>query len=152
MISSAPTPEMYLESLAPDRKEIISVMRDVIKKSLPPGFEECISYGMLGYVVPLSTYPAGYHCDPKLPLPFINLGSQKNHISLYHMGLYANPTLLNWFTTEWPKHSQKKLDMGKACIRFKKPEDVPIQLIGELCSKITVQKWIEWCEKVTGKR
>ncbi|HKZ36872.1 MAG TPA: DUF1801 domain-containing protein, partial [Chryseolinea sp.] len=115
-------------------------------KNLPKGFKEVMSYGMLGYVVPHTLYPNGYHCDPKQPLPFISLASQKSHIALYHMGLYAGKNL-DWFTKEWSKTTDKKLDMGKSCIRFKKPEDVPMELIGELASKITPKEWIVMYEK-----
>ena len=137
------TVQEYISSLPTERQTVIQKLRETIINSLPQGFEETISYGMIGYVVPLSTYPAGYHCDPKLPLPFINLASQKNFIALYHMGIYADENLLNWFTSEYPKYCKTKLDMGKSCIRFKKMEDIPYQLIAELCSKISVEKWIE---------
>jgi hypothetical protein len=105
-----------------------------------------MSYGMIGYVVPKSIYPSGYHCDTKLPLPFINLASQKNFIALYHMGIYADEKFLNWFVNEFPKHTKAKLDMGKSCIRFKKPEQIPFELIAELVSKISVQNWIDLYE------
>lgn len=98
--------------------------------------------GMIGYVVPHSLFPAGYHCDPKQPLPFLNLASQKNFVALYHMGLYAMPDMLDWFTTQWAAVSKRKLDMGKSCIRFKKPEEIPYALIGELVAKITPAQWI----------
>ncbi len=146
MQSKAAAPEEYIAELPEERRKIISEIRKVIRKNLPKGFKEGMSYGMLGYCVPHSLYPDGYHCDPKQPLPFMSLASQKNYISLYHMGLYEGP-LLKWFQKEWPKHSDKKLDMGKCCIRFKKPEDVPLQLIGELCTKITPQEWIEVYEQ-----
>jgi hypothetical protein len=151
MTSTATTPEAYLESLPDERRPIITALREVILKNLPKGFEEQMSYGMLGWVVPHSRYPAGYHCDPKLPLPFLNLASQKNHISLYHSALYEGE-LLNWFRAEWPKHSSKKLDMGKCCVRFKKPEDVPVALIGQLVSKVTPQQWIDYYEGVVKQR
>lgn len=143
MRSSATTVEEYLNSLPEDRKDVITRLRSAIKKNLPKGFEEVIGYGMLGWVVPHKLYSAGYHCDPDKPLPFLNLASQKNHIALYHMGLYSSGPLLEWFTAEWPKHAAKKMDMGKSCLRFKKPEDVPVQLIGELASKMTPQEWID---------
>lgn len=146
MQSKAATPEEYIELLPEDRKKIIAQMRKVILKNLPKGFKEVISYGMLGYVVPHTLYPAGYHCDPKLPLPFMNLASQKNHIALYHMGLYGGAHL-EWFQKEWKKVTDKKLDMGKSCIRFKKAEDVPLELIGELAAKITPKEWIALYEK-----
>lgn len=146
MQSSATTPKEYINSLPEERKEIMAKLRKVILKNLPKGFEEQMSYGMLGYVVPLNVYPDGYHCDPKLPLPFINLASQKNHIAFYHMGLYGG-LYMDWFLAEWPKHSKKKLDMGKSCIRFKKPEDVTVELLGELCTKITPKEWIATYEE-----
>ncbi len=146
------TVQEYISSLPTDRQIVIQKLRETIINSLPQGFEETISYGMIGYVVPLSIYPAGYHCDPKLPLPFINLASQKNFVALYHMGIYADDNLLNWFTNEYPKYCKTKLDMGKSCIRFKKMEDIPYQLIAELCSKISVEKWIEaYTEKFVKK-
>jgi len=142
MQSTASTPDAYLDSLPEDRKEAIAKLRAVIAENLPAGFEETMSYGMIGYVVPHSLYPAGYHCDPKLPLPFLSLASQKNYIALYHMGLYAMPDLLEWFTAQWAVEAKRKLDMGKSCIRIKKPEDIPYRLIGELASKLTPQQWI----------
>lgn len=102
---------------------------------------------MLSYHVPKTIYPAGYHCDTKLPLPFMNVASQKNFVALHHMGMYANPELLEWFVTEYPKHSSKKLDMGKSCVRFKKMEDIPFELIGELVTKMSVQDWVDLYEK-----
>lgn len=147
MQSTATTPDAYLESLPEDRKEAIAALRAVITENLPPGFEEVMGYGMIGYVVPHSLYPKGYHCDPKQPLPFLNLASQKNFIALYHMGLYARPDLLQWFTEQWAVVSKRKLDMGKSCIRFKKPEDIPYALIGELASKLTPAEWIETYEQ-----
>ncbi len=137
----------YLEKVPDDRKKTIAELRKIIKKNLPKGFKEEINYGMPGYVVPHSLYPDGYHCDPKLPLPFLGFASQKNFIALYHMGIYADKKLMDWFVKEFPKHSEKKLDMGKSCIRFKKPEDVPMRLIGELVSKMTVNDWINIYEK-----
>src|SRR5688572_29353666 len=135
MAGKADTIEDYLANLPGDRREAISKLQNILKKNLPPGFKEVSSYGMIGYVVTHTSYPPGYHCDPKLPLPFINLASQKNFIALYHMGLYASPDLLKWFTNEYPKYSKTKLDMGKSCIRFKKPEQIPFDLISELATK-----------------
>ena len=143
MKSTAKTPEDYINSLPQERKEIMEELRKVILKNLPKGFVEVMSYGMLGYVVPHSKYPKGYHCDPKLPLPFINLASQKNFIALYHMGIYADTKLMNWFTNEYSKLELAKLDIGKSCIRFKKTNNIPYKLIGELVSKISPEKWIE---------
>ncbi len=147
MTSKATTPEQYLKELPADRKEAVTLLRNTVLKNLPKGFKEVMGYGMLGYVVPHDIYPAGYHCDPKLPLPFANIASQKNFIAFYHMGIYANPGLLKWFTEEYPKHSKAKLDMGKSCIRFKKPEHIPYKLIGELVKKVSVKDWIAAYEK-----
>lgn len=147
MQSKASTPDEYFATLPEDRRDAMAQLRKVIKKNLPKGFQEVMNYGMPGYVVPHKIYPAGYHCDPKLPLPFLALASQKNSINFYHMGIYADPKLLKWFTSEFPKHSKKKLDMGKSCVRFKKPEDIPYDLIGELVSKMSPQDWIALYEK-----
>jgi uncharacterized protein YdhG (YjbR/CyaY superfamily) len=138
----ANSPDHYISQLPKVRKAPMQKLCKTIKSNLPEGFEECISYGMIGYVVPKSLYPKGYHCDTKLPLPFINLASQKNYIALYHSCVYANEELMNWFKDEYPKHTKYKLDMGKSCIRFKRMDDIPFELIGELSSKITVQEWI----------
>ncbi len=135
-----------LTSLPEDRVAPFNRLHDVIVENLPEGFEAAISYGGLGYVVPHTIYPAGYHCKPVEPLPFAGLASQKNSINFYHMGIYSDPELLNWFVSEYPKHSKQKLDMGKSCIRFKKPEDIPYQLIGELMRKMSVQDWITMYE------
>jgi uncharacterized protein YdhG (YjbR/CyaY superfamily) len=143
MQSTAKTVEEYLGSLPEDRKKAILELRKVILKNLPKGFSEEMSYGMIGYVVPFSLYPNGYHCSPELPLPFMNIASQKNFIAIYHMGIYGDAKLLKWFTEEYAKQSKTKLDMGKSCIRFKKPEQIPFKLIGELSSKISPKKWIE---------
>jgi hypothetical protein len=140
------TVETYLNQLATERIEPMLKIRQSILDNMPKGFEECINYGMLGYVIPHSIYPAGYHCDPKLPLPFMGLASQKSHIGFYHMGIYANDTLLNWFQDEYAKACKYKLDMGKSCIRFKKMDDIPFDLIGELVAKISVQDWISMYE------
>ena len=148
MQPTAKTPDEYCETLPDDRKAAMNELRKVIKKNIPKGFKERMGYGMVGYVVPHSTYPNGYHCDPKLPLPFLNIASQKNFIAVYHMGIYADPKLLDWFVKEYPKHSKAKLDMGKSCIRFKKPEEIPFVLIGELASKMTPEQWIEKYETV----
>lgn len=148
MQSKATTVEAYIAELPEDRKKAITDLRKVIKKNLPKGFKEVMGYGMMGYSVPHSLYPAGYHCNPKDPLPFIGLASQKNFIAVYHMGIYADPKLLKWFTDAHAKASAKKLDMGKSCMRYKKPEDIPYELIGELASKISVDEWIEKYETV----
>jgi len=132
----------YLSKIPEERKESFQKLCTVIAENLPNGFEENTQYGMIGWSVPLETYPDGYHCSPGTPLPFISVASQKNFIALYHMAIYANEKLLNWFTEEFPKYSKKKLDMGKSCIRFKKPEDIPFELIAELSKKISPQDWI----------
>lgn len=133
----------YLEKVPEDRKAAFNQLRKAILDNLPEGFKEELNYGMIGYVVPHSRYPAGYHCDPKLPLPFVGIASQKNFIAVYHMGIYSDKKLLDWFVMEFPKHSTLKLDMGKSCIRFKKPDKIPFDLIGELMRKISMEEWIE---------
>lgn len=143
MQSKATTVDAYIAELPEDRRKAISELRKVIKKNLPKGFKEEMGYGMMGWSVPHSIYPAGYHCNPKDPLPFMGIASQKNSINLYHMGIYADPKLLKWFQEAHAKASPKKLDMGKSCIRYKKAEDIPYKLIGELAAKITVEEWIE---------
>lgn len=143
MILKASSPEEYISKVPEDRKEAMSKLRQTILKNLPKGFSECMSYGMIGYCIPHSLYPAGYHCDPKQPLPFMNIASQKNFIAVYHMGLYAKKQLLDWFTKEYPKHSKAKLDMGKSCLRFKKAEDIPYKLIAELTKKMNAAEWIK---------
>lgn len=142
MQSTAKTPQEYIDSLPEDRKEAMCKLRKVMKENLPKGFQEGMGYGMLCYSVPHSIYPKGYHCDPKLPLGFISIASQKNFIALHHMGIYADSQLLNWFVSEYPKHVKTKLDMGKGCIRFKKMETIPYELIAELAQKVTVDQWI----------
>jgi len=142
MQSKAASPDAYLQEIPEERKAGFQKLRTFIKKNLPKGFREEMNYGMIGFVIPHSKYPSGYHCDPKMPLPFMNIASQKNFIAVYHMGVYANPELLKWFTAAHAKASPKKLDMGKSCIRYKKPEDIPLELIGELASKITPDEWI----------
>ena len=138
----ANSPEDYISQLPEERQPVIQKLRETIKANLPKGFEEVISYGMIGYVVPHSIYPAGYHCTPEMPLPFMNLASQKNFVAVYHMGMYAKKELLDWFTAEFPKHSKRKLDMGKSCIRFKNIDYIPYKLLGELVSKMTMDEWI----------
>lgn len=147
MQSKATTPKEYMVSLPEERKEAMAKLRKIILDNLPKGFKETIGYGMLCYVVPHSIYPKGYHCDPKLPLPFLSLASQKNFIAVYHMGLYADEKFLNWFTEEYAKVSKAKLDMGKSCIRFKKPDQIPFDFIGDLVKKMTVENWIALYEK-----
>lgn len=152
MQSTAKTAREYLETLPDERKAVMAELRKTLIDNLPEGFREGMGYGMLCYSVPHSIYPPGYHCDPKLPLPFISLASQKNFIALYHMGIYADNELLEWFTAEYPKHAKYKLDMGKSCIRFKRIDDIPLALIAELARKITVDKWILTYESAFAKR
>lgn len=145
------SPEQYMQQLPEDRKEVIAKLRKTVLDNLPEGFVEMINYGMLGYVVPHSLYPAGYHCDPALPLPFMNIASQKNFVALYHMGLYFDQELMDWFTAAYAKASKSKLDIGKSCIRFKKPEQIPFELIGQLTQKMSTQKWIALYESKRNK-
>lgn len=152
MQSQAKTPKQYLTELPEERKNPMEKLRKTISKNLPEGFEETMSYGMLGYVVPHTIYPNGYHCDPKLPLGFIAIASQKNFIALYHMGIYADKNLYDWFVSEYPKHCKTKLDMGKSCIRFKKMDDIPYDLIAELLQKVSVQEWITMYENILNKK
>ena len=146
MKASGNTVEEILTNLPEDRKEPFNKLHEIIISNLPKGFEAAISYGGLGYVVPHSIYPDGYHCKPIEPLPFAGLASQKNSINFYHMGIYADPKLYAWFVEEYPKHTKQKLDIGKSCIRFKKMNDIPYQLIGELMTKMSVKDWIQLYE------
>jgi len=141
------SPEEYIKAIPEDRQEAFGKLRKVILAHLPLGFEECMSYGMIGYVVPHTIYPMGYHCDTKLPLPFMNIASQKNFVAFYHMGLYANQDLKEWFVQEYPKHCNLKLDMGKSCVRFKKVDQIPFELIGQLVAKMNAQEWIDLYER-----
>lgn len=147
MQSSAVSPTDYLSELPADRQEAIQKIRTVILENMPTGFKEVMQYGMLCYVVPHDIYPNGYHCKPSDPLPFFALASQKNSVNIYHMGLYADQNIHDWFVAEYPKHCSSKLDMGKSCIRFKKMDQIPFALLGELMSKFTTQQWIYLYEK-----
>jgi hypothetical protein len=142
MKANGKTVNEILANVPEERKEAFNKLHNTIVKNLPKGFEAAISYGGLGYVVQHTLYPTGYHCKPSEPLPFAGIASQKNSINFYHMGIYSNPELLNWFVSEYPKHSKQKLDMGKSCVRFKKPEEIPYQLIGELMKKMSVKDWV----------
>lgn len=146
------TPQDYIDTLPADRKAVLEKLRTVIQENLPDGFEETISYGMLCYVVPHRIYPAGYHVNPKEPLPFISLASQKHYIALYHMGLYAFPEHQAWFVAEYATRVKSKLDMGKSCIRFKKMDDIPYDLIAELCRKISIKDYIAKYEGREGSK
>ncbi len=144
---TANNPEEYVAQLPRDRQAAVQRLRQVIRGNLPPGFEETMSYGMIGYVVPHSLYSGGYHCDPKLPLPFMNIASQKHFIAVYSSPLYADPEIQRWFLEAYAKLDIGKPDMGKSCIRFKKPERIPFALIGELAGKMTVAEWVALYER-----
>ncbi len=139
--------EAYISQIPEDRQDAFRKLLETVNGNLPEGFEPIIQYGMVTWVVPMKTYPPGYHCAKDTPLPFISVASQKNFVAFYHMGIYADAELLDWFVLEFPKHSKKKLDMGKSCIRFKKMDDITYDLLGELCQKITVDEWIASYEK-----
>lgn len=145
----ANTIDEYISKCPEDRQHALHKLRQVILDNIPVGFKEELNYGMPGYVVPHDLYPAGYHCDPKLPLPFCNFASQKNFIAFYHSGMYSDEKIKDWFVEEYKKTVPTKLDMGKSCVRFKNPEHIPFALIGELMQKITVQQWIDMYEKKT---
>lgn len=147
MKAEGKTVEEILMNIPEDRAEPFNKLHDVIMRNLPKGFEAAISYGGLGYVVPHSIYPAGYHCKPSEPLPFAGIASQKNSINFYHMGMYADPKLFDWFVSEYPKYCNQKLDIGKSCVRFKKFEEIPYKLIGQLMKKMSVKDWINMYEK-----
>jgi uncharacterized protein YdhG (YjbR/CyaY superfamily) len=146
------TVETYIAAVSDDKKEALIKLRNIVKENIPKGFEECINYKMIGYVVPHSLYPIGYHCDSTLPLPFINIAAQQKFIAIYHMGIYANPSLMNWFTNEYAARAKGKLDMGKSCIRFKYSADIPYELMAELVRKMTVIEWISLYESAFRKK
>lgn len=148
----AANPDDYISQLPEERREAVKKLRQVILENLPKGFEETINYGMIGYVVPLSRYPEGYHCDPESPLPFLNLANQKNYIAIYHYGLYGDPDLLDWFLLQYRQLEIGKPDMGKSCLRFRNPGKIPFGLIGELCGRVSVEDWIGLYEKNTRKK
>ena len=150
-MSKPATVQEYIDAVPSERKEALIKLRNIINDNLPKGLEEQIMYSMPGWVVPYSVYPDGYHCKPKQPLPFLNLANQKNFIALYHMGVYAKQELYDWFVKEYPNHAKYKLDMGKSCIRFKRIDDIPYDLIAQLIQKMTVDEWIELYEKSINK-
>ena len=151
MTSKVTSVDQYINEAPEDRRAALQQLRAIILNNLPEGFQEEMSYGMIGYVVPHSIYPKGYHCTPELPLPFMSFSSQKNSINFYHMGIYAKPELYDWFVAEYPKHSKQKLDIGKSCFRIKKPENIPFELIGELVKKMSVAEWIKTYEAAFNK-
>lgn len=148
----ATSPEDYISQVPDDRQEPLKKLRKVINDNLPKGFEEGMIYKMIGYYVPHSVYADGYHCDPKIPLPFMSFASQKNSVNLYHSGVYAKKELHDWFVNEYPKHCKRKLDMGKSCIRFKKMEEIPFELIGELVRKMTCEEYIDIYESAIKRK
>ena len=148
MTAAATTIQTYLDTIPKERKEAMTQLRETFRNHLPNGFQEGLYNGMLGYAVPHISYPAGYHVNPKQPLPFVSMASQKNFIAVHHMGLYTMPQLLQWFQQAYPRHSKKKLDMGKGCVRFKTPADIPFPLIAELAQKVTPDEWIRCYENV----
>lgn len=151
MTSDARSVQDYLLEIPQDRKPAFEKLRNVILDNIPEGFKEEMSYGMPGFVVPHEIYPEGYHCNPKEPLPFVSIANQKNFIGFYHMGMYADQELSNWFAEEYEKHAKYKLDMGKSCVRLKRMDDIPFDLIGELMKKITVKDWITTYESTIKK-
>lgn len=135
--------EEYINQLPEDRKEAVLKLIKTIHENLPKGFAETLSYGMLGYVIPHSIYPPGYHVNSAEPVPFISIASQKNYVALYHLGIYTYPDVLAWFQEEYKKQVKTNLDMGKSCIRFKNVGQIPYDLIAELCRKITLEDYLE---------
>ena len=146
-MSKPTTVQEYIKSVPEERLKAFKKLRKTVKDNLGKGFKECINYGMIGYVVPLSKYPDGYHCAKDAPLPFINIANQKGFIALYHSGMYADKSIHSWFVKEYPNHAKYKLDMGKSCVRFKKVDDIPYELVGELVAKMDMATWIETYEK-----
>jgi hypothetical protein len=151
MKATGVTVEEILENIPEDRKAAFLKLHQTIIDHLPKGFEAGISYGGLGYIIPHSVYPAGYHGKPSEPLPFAGLAYQKNTINFYHMGIYADQNLMEWFVAEFPKHSNQKLDMGKSCMRFKKWDEIPFELMGQLMQKITANEWMATYERLYKK-
>ncbi len=139
----AENPDQYIAQAPEGYREALAKLRQLLRENLPEGFEESMAYGMVGYVVPLRLFPRGYHCLPGQALPWVSIAAQKNHLAVYHMGLYADKELLDWFVAEYPKHSARKLDMGKSCLRFKKPEHVPWELLAELFRKRRPEQWVD---------
>ena len=149
---SAENTQIYIENIPEERQEGMQKLNETIRKNIPTGFTEMMQYNMPSWSISLEDYPNGYHCTPNTPLPFLSVANQKNSINFYHMGIYMKPEILEWFQQEFPKHSKKKLDMGKSCVRFKKPEDIPFELVGELVSKITPEEYIAIYEKTLNRK
>ena len=146
-MSNPSTVDAYINGLPQKRTAPMKRLMNRISENLPEGFESVLNYGMPSWVVPHRIYPAGYHPNPKLPLPFLSIASQKSHIAVYHMGIYASPPLLEWFVETYPQHCNTKLNMGKSCIRFTNTSKIPHDLIGELCRKLSPQQWIKIYEE-----
>ena len=142
----------YLAQVDDERKPAFTKLYQTIKQNIPPQFNEQLIYGQIGFVVPKTIYPAGYHCTPELPLPFVTIAAQKSHLALYHMGIYMLPDVYDWFVAEYPNHSKRKLDMGKSCVRFKKTDDIPFDLIAQLMQKITLEKYVATYEVILNNR
>ena len=151
MKSNAKTVDEYLLALPPDRRALFSAVREVVRANLPEGYEEQLQYGMIGYVVPHKLYPPGYHCDAKQPLTYACLGSQKNYLAIYLMSVYGDPATEAWFKKAWLA-TGKKLDMGKSCVRFKKLEDVPLDVIGQVIARTPVSQYIAAVERTMAAR
>ena len=147
MTIKARTIAEYVKQIPEDRQQVFEKLLSILRENLPHGFEKCLSYGMPAFSVPHSLYPKGYHVSPQVALPFISIASQKNFIAFYHMGLYATPELNSWWQEEYPKYSSRKLDIGKSCVRFKKMDDIPFELIQELAQKVSPEEWIATYEK-----
>lgn len=137
------TVQEYIDQIPQEKRTNLDIVYKAVQSTIPKGFEETLNYNMIGFVVPHSIYPKGYHCDPKLPLPFINVAAQKSHVALYHLGVYAFPEVLKWFTDEYEKATGKNPRMGKSCIRFTYKEEIPTKVIQSLCKKISAQQWID---------
>ena len=152
MISTATTPEEYISKVPKEKRIAFKRLRETIKSNLPKGFKEQMSYGMIGYVVPLKLYPKGYLDKTNIPLPFINIAAQKHFVAIYHMGLYADNQLEKWFKKRYEVKVGKKPDMGRSCLRFRNLESIPFDLIEELVGKISVQEWIDQYESTRVKK
>ncbi len=146
------TPEDYINQQPLERQNALKELRQTILDNLPKGFQEVIQYGMIGYIVPHEIFPEGYHVNPKEPLPFLGLANQKGYIALYHLGIYADKMLMEWFVKTYEALNIGKLDMGKSCIRLKNMDKIPMELIGELCEKMSVEEYISVYEKNKPKK
>ena len=151
MHSDAKTPQEYIDQLPSDRQEIMKRLRAAVLEHLPEGLEEIMLYGIICYVIPHSLYPKGYHVDPKLPLMMLAIASQKNHIALYYVGVYTFPPVHAWFLEAYAQVMGKKPDIGKSCIRFRPTANIPYELLGELCGKVSVSEYIRAYEQILEK-